>query len=65
MFFWHYSAGLAMTVIAMFIIGIIQANGGTEGPSIVGISGLGHIILTAGIFIFIANLHKAIRQPNN
>ena len=50
-FFWAYSVGLAMTVVSMFAIGVIQANGGEESKALAGISGLGHILITAGIII--------------
>lgn len=62
MFYWHYAVGLAMTVVGMFAIGLMQANGKEESPALVGISGLGHILLTAGVIIFIFNLKKAIND---
>ena len=34
-FFWAYSVGLVMTVVSMFAIGIIQANGGEESKALV------------------------------
>jgi len=61
MFYWHYSVGLAMTVGAMFAIGLVQANGGSESPALAGISGLGHMLITAGIAIFIPTLSRAIK----
>ena len=60
-FFWAYSIGLAMTVVSMFAIGVIQANGGEESKALVGISGLGHILITAGIIIYIATINKALK----
>ena len=60
-FFWVYSVGLAMTVVSMFSIGVIQANGGEESKALVGISGLGHILITAGIIIYIATINKALK----
>ena len=60
-FFWAYSVGLAMTVVSMFTIGVIQANGGEESKALVGISGLGHILITAGIIIYIATINKALK----
>ena len=59
--FWAYSVGLAMTVASMFAIGVIQANGGEESKALVGISGLGHILITAGIIIYIATINKALK----
>lgn len=62
MFFWHYSVGLLMTIGAMFAIGLVQANGGESNPTLNGISGLGHILITAGVIIFIVNVKKAIKK---
>jgi hypothetical protein len=62
-FFWAYSVGLAMTVVSMFAIGIIQANGSEESKAFVGISGLGHILITAGIIIYTATINKALMVP--
>lgn len=50
-----------MTVASMFAIGIIQANGGEESKALVGISGLGHILITAGIIIYTATINKALK----
>ena len=50
-----------MTVVSMFAIGVIQANGGEESKALVGISGLGHILITAGIIIYIATINKALK----
>ena len=59
--FLGYSLGLAMTVASMSAIGIIQANGGEESKALAGISGLGHILITAGIIIYIATISKALK----
>ena len=50
-----------MTVVSMFAIGVIQANGGEESKALVGISGLGHILITAGIIIYTATINKALK----
>lgn len=55
LFFWHYNAGLIITTSMMVVHGIITLNGGVSSGMTAGISGLGHIILTAGIaFLFVA-----------
>jgi hypothetical protein len=64
-FYWLYTLGLAMTVSSMFAIGVIQANGNQEGASLVGISGLGHILLTLGLIIFIINLGKSLTSKSS
>lgn len=58
-----YSLGLAMTVASMSAIGIIQANGGEESKALVGISALGHILITAVIIIYTATINKALMVP--
>lgn len=60
MFYSHYAVGLAMTVGAMFAIGIMEANGKEASAALVGISGLGHMFITAGVIMFIFNLKKAL-----
>ena len=50
-----------MTVASMSAIGIIQANGGEESKALVGISGLGHILITAGIIIYTATINEALK----
>lgn len=59
--FLGYSLGLAMTVASMSAIGIIQANGGEESKALVGISGLGHILITVVIIIYTATINKALK----
>ena len=61
-FFWTYSVGLATSVASMFAIGVIQVNGGEESKALAGISGLGHILITAGIIIYIATINKALKR---
>lgn len=55
LFFWHYNAGLILTAGMMVVNGVITLNGGESNGMTAGISGLGHILLTAGlIFLFVA-----------
>lgn len=55
LFFWHYNAGLLLTVGMMVVIGIRDVANQASTPMLDGIAGLGHIILTAGIaFLFVA-----------
>ena len=55
LFFWHYNAGLLLTVAMMLVIGLRDVAGQPSIPMINGISGLGHIILSVAIvFLFIA-----------
>ncbi len=50
-----------MTVTSMFAIGITQANVGEESKALAGISGLGHILITAGIIIYTTTINKALK----
>lgn len=55
LFFWHYNAGLLLTVAMMLVIGLRDVASQPSIPMINGISGLGHIILSVAIvFLFIA-----------
>lgn len=63
-FFWAYSVGLATTVVSMFAIGVIQTYGGKESKALVGISGLGHILITAGIIMYTATINKALKTSS-
>ncbi|MBH2007308.1 DUF2871 domain-containing protein [Candidatus Saccharibacteria bacterium] len=55
LFFWHYNAGLLLTVAMMLVIGLRDVAGEPSLPMINGIAGLGHIILSIAIvFLFIA-----------
>lgn len=55
-FFWTYNIGLIWTVSFMAVKGTMTVIGKTAGPAIDGLSGMGHIILTAGLILFFAAL---------
>ena len=60
LFFWHYTAGLALTCLMMLIIGIMQVNHMSSSGMIDGIAGLGHIVITAGLAFFFVALGKKV-----
>ena len=62
LFYWHYLGGLLLTVIGMFLIGMIEASNGGESKMLAGVSGLGHIIITVGIGFFLAAIGKSIKK---
>lgn len=65
LFYWHYNAGLLLTVTMMLVIGMRQVAGETSMPMLNGIAGLGHIILTvAFVFFFIALGKRIFAQQN-
>lgn len=63
--FWHYNSGVILTLLSMVLIGVHQATGATSVPSMLtGISGLGHVVLTAGLCMFFYVLFKALPKGN-
>ncbi|MGY2745365.1 DUF2871 domain-containing protein [Arthrobacter sp. UYCu723] len=59
-FFWTYNAGLALTAAMMVLSGILTVQGITPSAAIAGISGLGHIGLTAGLILLFITLGKRV-----
>lgn len=62
LFFWHYTAGVALSCIMMLTIGIMQVNNVQPNGMVAGIAGLGHILITAGlVFLFVALGKKVLK----
>ena len=59
-FFWTYNSGLALTAAMMILSGIFTLQGATPSAAIAGISGLGHIGLTAGLVLLFITLGKRV-----
>lgn len=59
-FFWTYNAGLALTTAMMTLSGVLTVQGTTPSAAIAGISGLGHIGLTAGLVLLFITLGKRV-----
>lgn len=62
-FFWLYNAGLLTTVSMLILHGSLTVLGKESGAAISGIAGLGHIMLTIALIIFIVLLGRAIDNP--
>lgn len=62
LFFWHYNAGLLLTVAMMLVIGVRDIAHIASTPMLDGIAGLGHIIITAGLVFFFVALHKSFKR---
>lgn len=62
-FFWLYNAGVLTTVAMMVWHGSLTVIGRESNAMISGIAGLGHILITAGLIIFIIALRRAITTP--
>ncbi|MEJ6013652.1 DUF2871 domain-containing protein [Corynebacterium sp. H127] len=63
-FFWTYTVGLVWMTTMMVVKGVFQVlKEGQEYPAaLAGVSGLGHIIMAAAIFMLFRILHKQVRK---
>lgn len=62
-FFWLYNIGLLVTVAMLVWHGSLTVLGENSNAMIAGIAGLGHILLTAGLVIFLVALRRAVVRP--
>jgi hypothetical protein len=63
-FFWLYNAGLIISSGTMVVNGMLRVLGESSSAALAGISGSGHIILTAGlILLFIALGKRVLEKP--
>ena len=62
-FFWLYNVGVLTTVAMMVWHGSLTVLGRESNAMISGIAGLGHILITAGLIVFIIALRRAISAP--
>lgn len=60
-----WNVGVGWTVLMQAVKGTLQVTGQEfySSPAIAGISGLGHIILTAGFALYFHALAKAVKAP--
>lgn len=59
-FYWVYNLGFLLTVAMMAVHGIRTVLGKGDTPALDGISGLGHMIITAGLILLFIALYKAL-----
>lgn len=59
-FFWVYNAGLLLSTAMMAVHGVVDLSGGTVTAGISGIAGMGHIVLTIGLVVFVVMLGQAV-----
>ena len=59
-FFWVYNAGLLLTAAMMAVQGVSVLSGGRQSPAVAGIAGMGHILLTIGLVVFVVILGRAV-----
>jgi hypothetical protein len=63
-FFWLYNVGLIISSGTMVVNGMLRVRGETSSAALAGISGSGHIILTAGlILLFVALGKRVLEKP--
>jgi len=60
-FFWVYNLGLVVTVSTLTVNGTLQVLGMEASKALAGISGSGHILLTAGLILLFTALWRRIR----
>ncbi|MDO4780981.1 MAG: DUF2871 domain-containing protein [Candidatus Saccharibacteria bacterium] len=62
-FFWLYNSGLLLTLSIMAYIGTQQLAGPYQPTGMIaGMSGIGHILLAAGLGCFFASLGERLRK---
>ncbi len=59
-FFWTYNAGLVLTAAMLAVHGSLTVLGEQSTAAIAGIAGLGHILLTVGLILFMTALGRRI-----
>ena len=63
-FFWLYQAGVVLTSAMMAVIGYQQLNGADHSKALAGISGMGHILITAAFVFFFIALFRALKPAS-
>lgn len=61
-FFWVYNAGLVISSATMVVNGVLRVLGESSSPAIAGISGTGHMIMTAGLILLFVTLGKRVLE---
>lgn len=59
-FFWLYNAGVILTSAMLIWHGSLTVVGQESNNMIAGIAGLGHMLITAGMIIFVVSLRRAV-----
>lgn len=60
-FFWIYNLGLVVTATAMTVNGVRHVLGEEPSKALAGISGSGHMLLTAGLVLLFVALGQRLR----
>ncbi|AAT88514.1 hypothetical protein ATY41_11700 [Leifsonia xyli subsp. xyli] len=59
-FFWIYNAGLLLTAGAMMAHGVLTVLGEKISAGVAGIAGIGHILLTVALVLFLVVLGRGV-----
>jgi hypothetical protein len=59
-FFWVYNAGVVLTASMMAVHGVLALHGPVDSPAIAGMAGMGHIVLTIGLVVFVVILGQSV-----
>lgn len=63
-FFWLYNAGVAVTSAMLILHGSLTVVGRESNDAIAGVAGLGHMLIAAGMILFLLLLRRALKnQP--
>lgn len=63
-FFWTYNVGLVVTTGAMVTHGSLTVLGEQSTAAIAGIAGMGHILLTVGLILFMTALGRRVFEAD-
>ncbi|MGV0351848.1 DUF2871 domain-containing protein [Corynebacterium guaraldiae] len=64
-FFWFYNIGVVLTVGMLIWHGSLTVLGEESTAMIAGIAGIGHILITVGLVLFVVALGRALNEPAN
>ena len=61
-YLWVMNAGLALTVVMFAVKGVLQVTGNAaaDHAAVAGMHGLGHMIITAGLILFLIDLRRGM-----
>jgi len=60
LFFWAYNAGLVLAAGTMAVHGTMTVLGEETGAALAGIAGMGHIVLTVALIVFVVVLARKV-----
>ncbi|MGY3777509.1 DUF2871 domain-containing protein [Isobaculum melis] len=64
LFYSFYNAGLGITLLMLLVHGSMTVLGKEAGAAIAGIAGIGHILITIGLFFFFKVLAQTVTETD-